>query len=125
MNLEAVKSLLGFIAPLEVVKNFELVSVHETSEHIILRFEEYETLVPAVLSNSKIKLNGFESKLELHTFPQKGKACYLHIHRRRWLNKETGKCYSNTYNLYNQGVKATEELGAFLKKNYRIIPHTI
>ena len=76
-------------------------------------------LAPKALSDCNFKLNGFESKLELHTFPQKGKACYLHIYRRRWLDKETGKSHSNDYTFYNQGMKATAELGAFLKKNHR------
>ncbi|MCP4015686.1 MAG: hypothetical protein GY735_06155, partial [Delftia sp.] len=119
MNLEIVKSLLSFIAPSDVIDNFELVSIDETSDHLILQFEEFKNLVPKGLSDCDTKLNGFESKLELHTFPQKGKACYLHIYRRRWLDKETGKSHSNNYNLYNQGMKATAELGALLKKNYR------
>jgi len=119
MNLEIAKSLLNFIAPEAVVNNFELVSIDETSEHLILQFEEFKNLIPKVLLGCDFKLNGFESKLELHTFPQKGKACYLHIYRRRWLDMETGKSHSNNYTLYNQGMKATEELGAFLKKNYR------
>ena len=125
MNLELAKSLLNFIAPDVVIENFELVSIKESSEHLILKFEEYKNLVPSVLSGIDFKLNGFENKLELHTFPQKGKSCYLHIYRRKWVDKQTGKTYSNDYNLHKKGMKATNELGEFLKKNNRNFPNTI
>ncbi len=117
MTLELAKSLLGFIAPDVVLDSFELVSIQENSENIILEFEEFENLLPSELSNCDFKLNGFENKLELHTFPQKGKSCYLLIRRRKWIDKQTGKSYSNDYNLHKKGMKATYELGAFLKKN--------
>ena len=116
MTLELAKSLLGFIAPDVVTNNFELVSIQENSEYFILEFEEFKNLVPTELSGCDFKLAGFENKLELHTFPQKGKACYLHIRRRKWVNKKTGKSYSNEYDLYKKGMKTTHELGAFLKK---------
>ena len=116
MTLELAKSLLGFIAPDIVTENFELVSIQEKSEYFILEFKEFENLVPSDLSGCDFKLSGFENKLELHTFPQKGKACYLHIHRRKWADKQTGKTYSNHYDIHKQGMKTTHELGVFLKK---------
>ena len=125
MNLELAKSLLSFIAPDVVIENFELVSIKENTEYFILKFEENESLVPSELSCRDFKLNGFENKLELHTFPQKGKSCYLNIYRRKWVDKQTGKTYSNDYNLHKKGMKATNELGEFLKKNNRNLSNTI
>ncbi len=116
MKLELAKSLLSFVAPKIVRDNFELVSVQENTEFFVLEFEEYKDLVPEELSGRNFKLNGFENKLELHTFPQKGKSCYLHIRRRRWCDKETNKNYINDYELHKEGMKATDELGDFLKK---------
>lgn len=116
MTLELAKSLLSFIAPDIVTDNFELVSVQEKSAYFILEFEEFKNLVPSELSGFDYKLSGFENKLELHTFPQKGKACYLHIRRRKWVDKQSGKSYSNEYDLYEKGMKTTRELGTFLKK---------
>ena len=95
MTLELAKSLLSFIAPTVVTENFELVTIQEKSEYFILEFKEYASLVPPELSGCDFKLSGFENKLELHTFPQKGKACYLQIYRRRWVDKQTGKSYNN------------------------------
>ena len=116
MTLELAKSLLGFIAPSIVTDNFELVSIEERSEYFILEFEEYKNLVPDALSGRSFKHSGFKNKLELHTFPQKGKACYLHIRRRKWVDKLSGKTYSNHYDIHDKGMKTTRELGSFLKK---------
>ncbi len=122
MTLELIKSILHFLAPKVVIDNFELVSVNEYPDYYTLEFEELSELVPDELSGCDFKLSGFTNKIELHTFPQKGKSCYLHIKRRKWTDKKTGKIYSNNYNLHKEGSKATNELGAFLKKNNRSIP---
>ena len=119
MNIEIAKSLLSFIAPTEVIENFEFVSIKENPDHLILEFEEFDHLIPEKLKGRETKSNGFMNKLELHTFPQKGKSCYLHIKRRRWEDKSTGDNYSNHYDLYKEGMKSTHELGEFLKKNNR------
>ena len=121
MKLDLIKSLLDFIAPSIVTENFELVSVDESKDCYILRFEELSTRLPNEFAVNDFKLNGFTNKIELHSFPQKGKSCYLHIYRRRWTNTTTGESFSNTYELHPAGMKATKDLGAFLKKNNRVL----
>ncbi len=116
MTLELAKSLLSFLAPSVVIENFELVSIEEKSEYFVLGFEEFKHLVPSELSGCDFKLSGFKNKIELHTFPQKGKAYFLHIRRRNWVDKKTEKSYCNHYDIHKQGMKTTHELGVFLKK---------
>ena len=120
MNLEIFKSILGFIAHQEVIDNFELVSYKEYPDYIILEFEELPELLPSELEGQEFKLNGFWNKIELHTFPQKGKGCFLHIRRRKWKAVDTGKFAGNEYNLHKEGMKATRDFGTFLKKNNRV-----
>ncbi len=120
MNIELAKSLLGLIAPQVVIDNFELVSIQESTASLIFEFEEFADRMPSALEGKSIKHDGFMNKIELHTFPQKGKSCYLHIRRRRWTDKTDGTSYSNTYEMHSMGMKATDELGVFLKKNDRI-----
>ena len=116
MKTELAKTLLGFVASQVITDHFELVSIKEYKDHFILEFEELVELVPPELSGREINLCGFTNKIELHTFPQKGKSCYLNIKRRKWEDRSTGKTYSNNYDLHQEGIKATDELGAFLKK---------
>ena len=120
MKPELAKTLLGFVASQVITDHFELVSIKECKDHLILEFEEFVELVPPELSGREINLCGFTNKIELHTFPQKGKSCYLYIKRRKWEDRSTGKTYSNNYDLHQEGMKATDELGAFLKKNNRV-----
>ena len=120
MKLELAKTLLEFVAPKVIIDHFELVSIRESSDHFTMEFEELTDLVPSELSNCEANLCGFTNKIELQTFPQKGKSCYLNIKRRKWKDKSTGKTYSNNYDLNKEGMKATDELGAFLKKNNRV-----
>lgn len=119
MKIELAETLLKFIAPQVIIDHFELVSIREYPGHFTMEFEELATLVPSELSCCATKLCGFTNKIELHTFPQKGKSCYLNIKRRKWEDRSTGKTYSNNYDLHQEGIKATDELGAFLKKNNR------
>ena len=116
MDLSLAKTLLDFLAPKEVTNNFELVSILDKEDYFILEFEEKVSLMPSEFSGCEVKQNGFMNKIELHTFPQKGKACYLHIQRRRWTDKSTNQCYCNNYSFHKPGMKATTELGDFLKK---------
>ena len=119
MTLELFKSILSFIAPQEVIDNFELVSFQEYPDYIILEFEELSTLAPSDLLERDFTLDGFYNKIELQTFPQKGKSCLLHIRRRKWKDSETNKTCGNQYELHKEGIKATNDFGAFLKKNNR------
>lgn len=116
MNLELAQSLLSFLAPEEITSNFTLVSISETSDYLVLEFEENEDLLPIELKGCCYKLNGFMNKVELHTFPQKGKACYLQIKRRRWVDTTTNQSHCNAYDFHQDGMKATDEFGEFLKK---------
>ena len=116
MTLELAKSLLSFLAPSVVTDNFELMSIREETNNFVLEFEEFSNLVPSELSGCEFKLNGFENPVELHTFPQKGKSCFLRIRRRKWVDKQTRRSYSNKYDLHRPGMKTTDELGDFLLK---------
>jgi hypothetical protein len=119
MQIELSKSLLGLMAPQEIIDKFELVRVTEQSECILLEFDELATSIPIELENKLFTHEGFCNKLEMHTFPQKGKKCYLQIRRRKWKETSTGKIYSNQYDLHKDGMKATDDLGVFIKKNNR------
>ncbi|MCP3923093.1 MAG: transposase [Desulfobacterales bacterium] len=122
MTLELAKSLLSFIAPDVIIKNFELVSIHESSDCFTLSFEEFPSLTPSELRGCDVKQDGFRNKIELHTFPQKGKSCYLQIRRRKWTDKLTGNTFSNHYDFHKDGMKTTNELGEFLKKIIEVSP---
>jgi hypothetical protein len=72
-------------------------------------------MIPKELQGKEYVLNGFMNPLEILDFPFHGKPMYLQFHRRRWMDPLTRKSFTNTYELHEEGMKATEEFGIFLK----------
>jgi transposase len=52
----------------------------------------------------------------IQDFPIRGHAVYLHIRRRKWLEKETGRIVMTIIDLSHEGTGLTEEFASFLKK---------
>ncbi len=62
---------------------------------------------------------GFTEQSVIQDFPLRGKPVYLHIRRRKWLEKDTGKVITNSYDVTHLGAQITAEFAAFLKDIYR------
>lgn len=117
MNKDLYKELLSLIAPKEITNNFQLVEIAEKEKVITLYFEELETKIPIELQGKEVVLDGYLNKMELQTFPLKDKTVFLAVRRRRWKEKGTmGKSCCNNYNMHVEGMKTTNEFGAFLKE---------
>ena len=119
-DLSVIQTLLSLLFSQEISTNFRIKEVQDYSEHIEIHLEELAELVPEALFDcEEIALDGFYNPKELQSFPIKGKAVYLKLYRRRWKVKGTTKHYSNSYNLNQEGVKATKEFSSFLKDTFR------
>lgn len=122
MKEELFSGIIELIAPGEISKHFEVVSIEEKNDTILIIFEEKKDLIPKELSGKQAVLDGFLNPLALQTFPLKDKSVYLVVKRRRW--KEVGKTtgYFNTYDLHRKGMKTTNEFGDFLKEELGLRP---
>jgi len=122
MKEALLSEIIELIAPGEISKNFEVVSIEEKNDSILIIFEEKKDLIPKELEGKQTLLDGFLNPLALQTFPLKDKQVYLVVKRRRW--KEVGKTtgYSNTYDLHRKGMKTTNEFGNFLKEELGLRP---
>lgn len=108
--------LLSTLLPPEIHLHFELVSIKEEKERIVLRLDEYAELCPSSLCNvPDIVLDGFCNPVELLNYPLRDKPTYLKIYRRRWKQSGSREHYSNRYDLHPEGVKATHSFASFLK----------
>lgn len=122
-NFTVIQSLFSVLFGEEISENFVVKKVEESKEYIEIRFEELEELLPEPLSSVKeVVLDGFCNPLELQSFPLKGKPVYLKLYRRRWKEKGNKKHFSNSYNLTEKGVKATNEFSSFLKDTFGQTP---
>ncbi len=123
MKEKLLAEIIELLAPEEINKNFEAVTVNEKKESIIITFEEIANVIPQGLKGKDAVLDRFPNPIWLQTFPLKDKTVYLSVKRWRW--KERGKkdkSYHNTYDLHRQGMKPTNEFGDFLKEEFGLRP---
>ncbi|WP_420834733.1 ISAon1 family transposase N-terminal region protein [Aquimarina longa] len=59
--------------------------------------------------------HGFHKEITIQDFPIRGKKVYLHIKRRRWLDKSTKEIAPRNLDLVAQGTRMTVEFATFLK----------
>ncbi len=123
MKEKLLAEISELLAPGEITKNFEVVTINKKKESITITFEEMANLIPQALKGKDAVLDGFRSPIGLQTFPLKDKTVYLSVKRWRW--KERGKMdrsYHNTLDLHRQGMKITNEFGDFLKEEFGLRP---
>ena len=111
--------LIKHLLPEDLFKHFDLVNLEENSEgQLILELDE-KPVKPKEHSDKDLISKGFHSKVEIQDFPLRGKAVYLRVRRRKWIDKKTGKVYSTNWELTAKGTSYTKEFAAFLKELLR------
>lgn len=112
--LELSLDLLKFILPELLVTYFDLVSHKREDGTLHLYFEE--KIAPPKEEKHRILIgHGFHKEIVVQDFPLRGKSVFLHVKRRRWLDKDTGAMVQRDWNLVAQGTRMTIEFAAFLK----------
>lgn len=107
--------LLKLFLPEMLVAHFDLVRHTHENEELHLHFEERK-IVPKEESERILIAHGFHKELTIQDFPLRGNTVYLHIKRRRWLDKKTKQIVQRDWNLVAQGTRMTEQFAAFLKE---------
>lgn len=106
--------LLKLVLPELLVTHFDLASNITKDKVLHLYFEE-KIDIPAEFSSRIVISHGFHKELTIQDFPLRGKTVYLHIKRRRWLDKTTKGVIQRDWDLVAQGTRMTVEFAAFLK----------
>lgn len=107
--------LLKLIIPEFLINHFDLVKNTKNGEVMHLYFEE-RNVVPAEESNRQLIAHGFHKEVTVQDFPLRGNTVYLHVKRRRWLDKTSKEVIQRDWNLVAQGTRMTAEFAAFLKE---------
>lgn len=106
--------LLKVLLPELLITHFNIAK-HEISNDVLhLHFEEKND-IPKEFSSKIIISHGFHKAITVQDFPVRGKNVYLHIKRRRWLDKTTAQAVHRNWDLVAQGTRMTVEFAAFLK----------
>lgn len=107
--------LLKLILPEFLINHFDLVNSTKNGEVMHLYFEE-RNINPKEESKGELIAHGFHKQITIQDFPLRGNTVYLHVKRRRWLDKTTKQVVQRDWNLVAQGTRMTTEFAAFLKE---------
>jgi hypothetical protein len=106
--------LLKLLLPELLVSHFDITSHSIEKDTVHIYFEEKEDR-PKEEKHRTLTAHGFHKEATIQDFPLRGKTVYLHIKRRRWLDKTTGQAVHRNWDLVAQGTRMTVEFAAFLK----------
>ena len=108
------QELIKLLLP-EGVLNFFKVSdvVKQDSEYII--FLEELNILPKQYQEHKLSSKGFYEPVTIQDFPLRGKACFLKVKRRRWLDEDTGHIVMRDWDIVAKGTRMTRDFAIFLK----------
>ena len=102
------------LLPKGVLDYFEVTGAEGTDTGYLIGLQE-KNLFPDEFLGQRLISHGFYETITVKDFPLRGKACYLKVKRRRWLNQDTDKVVSRDWELVAKGTRMTEEFASFLK----------
>lgn len=117
MSSDSLLAIANLLLPEVLVTYFDLTKHEIKGDELHFYFTELNQ-VPDGYSNTKLHSKGFFPEATVQDFPIRGKNVFLHITRRRWLDKDTGKAVSRDWQLVAKGTRITSEFAAFLKGIY-------
>ncbi len=106
--------LLKLLLPELLITHFDITSHRIEKDTIRIYFEEKKDK-PKEEKSRVLIAHGFHKEVTIQDFPLRGKKVFLHIKRRRWLDKPSKEVVQRDWNLVAQGTRMTIEFAAFLK----------
>ena len=103
-----------FILPRGILEYFTINKVSQLPKELNIYLEE-KNVPPIEYQKDKLTSKGFFEEIKVQDFPIRGKAVFLIIKRRRWLNVDTGIIVFRDWGLVAKGTRMTKEFAAFLK----------
>ena len=107
-------TFIEMVLPEGLLEYFEITQfAKEESSYRIYLSEK--NIPPVEFSSDKLISKGYFDEITVQDFPIRGKAAYLHIKRRKWLNETTGDNVFRDWNVVAKGTRMTQEFASFLK----------
>jgi len=115
MSSDSLLVIANLLLPEVLVTYFDLTKHEIKGKEIHFYFTELNE-VPEEFKGITLHSKGFFPEATVQDFPIRGKNVFLHITRRRWLNKDTDKVVTRDWNLVAKGTRITSEFATFLKE---------
>ena len=109
--------LLRAILPDVLIDNFEVVNFEKTDSRFDIYLDEKKVQMREATYASSVISQGVGEYRVIQDFPIRGRATYLHVRKRKWLDKDTGEIFSYEWELseYDE-TRLNAEFVAFLKE---------
>ena len=102
------------LLPEGVLDYFEILKVDQSKTDTSIYLQE-KNIIPEEYIGRKLESKGFYEDSKVQDFPLRGKAVYLIVRRRRWIDKDTGGIVIRHWELVAKGTRMTQEFATFLK----------
>lgn len=112
------QDLIQLLLPEGLFDYFDVVRVEKIDKVYNIYIVE-RNIIPNEFEGSKLESKGYFEEETVRDFPLRGKACFLKIKRRKWLNHGTGKIVYRNWDLVASGTRMTSEFAFFLKGAFR------
>ena len=106
--------LVKYVLPEEIFRYFELKKIEEEGRELHLYLDEVNE-IPEGYQQEEFESNGFHNASVIKDFPIREKPLFLHVLRRRRLDKASGQTVSRDWNLVAEGTPYTQGFASFLK----------
>ena len=112
VELELLKAML----PEALMENFDAVRFEKTADRFDIWLDEKKVQMREDKNNTSVIAYGFGEYHTIQDFPIRGRATYLHVRKRKWLDKESGEIFSYDWDVSEfDGTRLNAEFVAFLK----------
>ncbi len=111
------EDLLRVILPDVLIDNFDIVNFEKSDIRFDIWLDEKKVQLREDKYNSKVVAYGFGAYHLIQDFPIRGRATYLHVRKRKWLDEDTGDIFSYEWDLSEHDhTRLNAEFVAFLKE---------
>lgn len=100
-----------------ITTKFEFMDYKETDTSLEYLLDEREYMSREDYKKGCVRPYGFTDSMTIQDCPIRGLSVYLHVRRRKWIDRSSGEILSYTYdNLSEDGSKLSPKLVSFLKE---------
>ncbi|MCS2409161.1 transposase [Phocaeicola vulgatus] len=120
------KRLLRAILPDVLIDNFDIVNFDKSADRFDIYLDEKKVQLKEDKTNPDIISYGFGEYRTIQDYPIRGRATYLHVRKRKWLDKSSNEIFSYDWDLSEfDGTRLNSEFVSFLKKEIESTPVSI
>ena len=96
--------LLRAILPDVLIDNFDIVNFDKSADRFDIYLDEKKVQLKEDKTNPDIISYGFGEYRTIQDYPIRGRATYLHVRKRKWLDKSSNEIFSYDWDLSEFGL---------------------